>query len=572
MDGNNMNPMGPDPNLIYGQNPQPMQPDFGGQPQPMQPDFGAQPQAPMGGQPGMVYQDPGYGQQPPVGGQPGFGGQPGGPNPPKSGGSKTGLIIGIIAGAVVLLGIICAVLFVSSRNIKGAEEVSVKFMNAFSELDFPTMVECIPDELKDDDAFEFLNDEETESSLALLKGFGFKIEVVLLGIICAVLFVSSRNIKGAEEVSVKFMNAFSELDFPTMVECIPDELKDDDAFEFLNDEETESSLALLKGFGFKIDDIEVKESRRIDPKKLTKDFNADHGTKMKFSNAAEVDVKGTMFVSFLGESQEAEMDYTFTCGKSKGKWYIVNLDDHGEGVLDEDIVEEEPTTEEEVDKEEPTTEDEEETASDDNADQESSDDDDEVGSITEILDKNTCPSKVAEVPAGVEDDPSSMSFALDGKAFKLPQKVSDLDSDWVLDDEYFTKGDEELDAGDTSGSYQYKNSNYDDWFYLYISTCNPTDDTVAYEDSQIRTFNADIKWIDEGGAYPEVILPKGITWGSSLQDVYDAYGDADSIYTYDDETVYLYYYFEHGDELCIQLDYEKGVNSIEYYSWSWNYD
>ena len=29
MDGNNMNPMGPDPNLIYGQNPQPMQPDFG---------------------------------------------------------------------------------------------------------------------------------------------------------------------------------------------------------------------------------------------------------------------------------------------------------------------------------------------------------------------------------------------------------------------------------------------------------------------------------------------------------------------------------------------------------------
>ena len=494
MDGNNMNPMGPDPNLMYGQPQQPMQPDFGGQPQPMQPDFGAQPQAPMGGQPGMVYQDPGYGQQPPVGGQPGFGGQPGGPNPPKSGGSKTGLIIGIIAGAVVLLGIICAVLFVSSRNIKGAEEVSVKFMNAFSELDFPTMVECIPDELKDDDAFEFLNDEETESSLALMKGFGFK-----------------------------------------------------------------------------IDDIEVKESRRIDPKKLTKDFNADHGTKMKFSNAAEVDVKGTMFVSFLGESQEAEMDYTFTCGKSKGKWYIVNLDDHGEGVLNEDIVEEEPTTEEEVDKEEPTTEEEEEEASDDEADQESSGDD-EVGSITEILDKNTCPSKVAEVPAGVEDDPSSMSFALDGKAFKLPQKVSDLDSDWVLDDEYFTKGDEELDADDTSGSYQYKNSNYDDWFYLYISTCNPTDDTVAYEDSQIRTFDADIKWIDEGGAYPEVILPKGITWGSSLQDVYDAYGDADSIYTYDDETVYLYYYFEHGDELCIQLDYEKGVNSIEYYSWSWKYD
>ena len=571
MDGNNMNPMGPDPNLMYGQpqpmqsdfggqpqpmqpdfggQPQPMQPDFGGQPQPMQPDFGGQPQGvqpgfggqpqpmqpdfggqpqpmqqgfggqpqaaqpgfggqpqpmqpdfgaqpqPMqqdfGAQPGMVYQDPGYGQQPPVGEQLGFGAQPGGPNPPKSGGSKTGLIIGIIAGAVVLLGIICAVLFVRSRNIKGAEEVSVKFMNAFSELDFPTMVECIPDELKDDDAFEFLNDEETESSLALLKGFGFK-----------------------------------------------------------------------------IDDIEVKESRRIDPKQLTKDFNADHGTKMKFSNAAEVDVKGTMSVSFLGESQEEEMDYTFTCGKSKGKWYIVNLDDHGEGVLNEDIAEEEPTTEKEVDKEEPTTE--EEEASDDEADQESSDDD-EIESITDILDKNTCPSKIAEVPAGVEDDPSSMSFALDGKVFKLPQNVSELSSDWVLDDESFTKGDEELDPDEIASVYRYKNSNYDDSFYLYICTGNPTDTAVAYGDSQIRSFDADINFLVDGGEYPEVVLPKGITWGSSLQDVYDAYGDADFISKYGDDAIYLGYNFDNGDDLYLNLDLEKGVTEIEYACWSWMYD
>jgi hypothetical protein len=75
-----------------------------GQPAPQNP-YGQQPgqpgqygQQPQPGQPGQYGQPPQYGQQP-YGGQPGY---PGGGPPPKK--SRTGLIIGIVLAAVLVLG------------------------------------------------------------------------------------------------------------------------------------------------------------------------------------------------------------------------------------------------------------------------------------------------------------------------------------------------------------------------------------------------------------------------------------------------------------------------------------
>ena len=330
---NNMNPnqMGPDPNMMSGQQPQAPQQDFGQQPQapqqfggPQQ-QFGGQPQAPqqfggqpdqqfggpqqqfggqpqqqfggqpqqfggqpqqqfggqpgqqfgqqpqnqygqpqMGAQPGMVYNDQ-PAQQP---GGPGMGGPKQPPKPPKEGGSKTGLIIGIVAAAVVLIGLIVA----------------------------------------------------------------------------AVVVLGGRNIKGAEEVSVKFMESFGELDFDTMKECIPEVLLDEDDFDFV-DEDAET-IELMKSFDFKIEDIEVVSSERLDPKDVAAEFNADHDTDIKLKNAASVDITAKMSMSVFGEEDSEDIDYTFTCGKMKGKWYIIDLDDHGEGFDDEEEMVEEETEEE----------------------------------------------------------------------------------------------------------------------------------------------------------------------------------------------------------------------------------
>ena len=89
-----------------------------------------------------------------------------------------------------------------------------------------------------------------------------------------------------------------------------------------------------------------------------------------------------------------------------------------------------------------------------------------------------------------------------------------------------------------------------------------------------KDFDADIDFCDTDN-YPEMILSKGITLGSSLQDIYDAYGDADTIYMgYDNSYVYLYYYIdEYGfDELVLEVSFEDGLQRIEYNNWNWDKD
>jgi hypothetical protein len=99
----------------YGQEPYSRQPSYPAQPPYPQPTYGQQPYA---GQsyPQQPYQQQPYGQQPyqqqpygqpPYGQQP-YAGQPGYPPPPKK--SHAGMIIGIVAGVVVLLGAVAIVL------------------------------------------------------------------------------------------------------------------------------------------------------------------------------------------------------------------------------------------------------------------------------------------------------------------------------------------------------------------------------------------------------------------------------------------------------------------------------
>ena len=531
MDENNMNPMGPDPNLFSGQpqqpqfdQAQPQQPQFN-QAQPQQPGFqpqqpqfdqaqpqqpqqpGFQPQGQPGvqqpGGPGMVYQDPAYGQPPQQPGGPGMG-QPGAPQPPKKG--NVGLIIGIIAAVVVLIGVLVGVL-ISSRNINGAKDVSLKFVESIGNLDFQSALECVPEELRDNEDFGFVNGD---------------------------------------------------------------------------DEEMQQTIDLLKGFGFSIDDVEITSAERLDKKDIKEknaDFNTENGTNVKFKNAAKVDVTGIVSMSFLGQEKSEDLDFSFICAKIKGKWYIVDVDDHGEGILDgeEELEEEEEEAEAaEAEAEEQDTEEEDATEASEDAedvsqDDEESSDGEDISSIEDVLDKSTAESHVVDVPDGVSDDPADLTFSFEGDVYTITFPVADLGSDWVCEESYFYKEDEELDAGDTASTYNYDNSKYDDYFYLYIGTCNTTEDTIAYKDSDVRSIDADIAYCDEDN-YPEMILSKGITWHSSLQDIYDAYGEPSSLYEgYDGEYIYLYYYFDHSDELCLTVDYEDGVTGIEYYGWSWNY-
>ncbi|MCR5226117.1 MAG: hypothetical protein K6E27_02740 [Eubacterium sp.] len=506
---------------------QPQQPQGGqfGKPQgapqqaPQGGQFGGQPQQPQGSNPygqqassaptpGMVYNDKpaggagGYGQPGGQFGGPGSGG-PKPPQPPKSGGNKTGLIIGIAAGAVVLIGIIVAV----------------------------------------------------------------------------ILALGGKNIKGAEEASLGFVQAYSDLDFETMRSYVPDEIADDDDYEF-NEDDTEEMQELLESFGFELKDPEIVESERIDPKATAKEMNDKFDTSFKFKNAARVVVDATMSITFFGETSEDEVEFEFTCGKIGGKWYIIDCEDNSEEVLEEEEEEEEEDVEDDTESETDTDADETETATideDEEGDPSGNAEDgdyEDISSIAEVIDMSTAESHVVAAPEGVPEDYKEMTFSFEGKTLTMPFALADLGPDWVLNEDYFYKDDEELDPGEYSSSNAHENSNYDDWFDLYLSTCNPTDGTLAYADTYVKDFDADIDFCDTDN-YPEMILSKGITWGSSLQDIYDAYGDADTIYMgYDNSYVYLYYYIdEYGyDELVLEVSFEDGLQRIEYNNWNWDKD
>ena len=133
----------------YGQadagqtNPQPAAPQFGGMGQPQMNGMG-QPQMNGMGQPGMngMPQQGMPGQAPY--GQPGFGG----PTPAQPAKPKKGLIIGIIAAAVVVLAVAFVLIFKGGFGAKGGasspEAVAQQFIEAMNDQDVDKMAALCP--------------------------------------------------------------------------------------------------------------------------------------------------------------------------------------------------------------------------------------------------------------------------------------------------------------------------------------------------------------------------------------------------------------------------------------------
>lgn len=189
----------------------------------------------------------------------------------------------------------------------------------------------------------------------------------------------------------------------------------------------------------------------------------------------------------------------------------------------------------------------------------------DITTLEEALAYNNAPSCIATVPSGVPNSIDQVTFSFDGIIVKMPEKISTLGTDWVIDGDMSEK-DKELDSGDKATSYNYINSNYDDGFILDISAKNFADETVSYEDAWIQYFTCNLEFCKTDN-YPEVILPGGITWGSSVQDVYDAYGEADRIFavsTY----IRVDYYFDqmHSKGISLTIDYDKGLTKVFIYS------
>ena len=384
--------------------------------------------------------------------------------------------------------------------------------------------------------------------------------VVLIGGGIAAYFLffrsgsGSSDIKGAEAVCKEFLEAYSDLNVDKMFKCVPEEFTEGVGMGDLSGDkkEVEQTLEFLKGM-FEIDDIKILESEMLsdsDLSSVTDKVNSRNNTNLTFDKGAKVKASFVVKVSLFGQSQEEESEITFTCGYRNKRWYIIDSSDNGSNDDYEEITTEEITEVE-------TTESDSDNDLDDSTEADQDDDDDEEVPFT-----STAPSKVVEAPAGMSENLEDMELSFDGKVLKVPFALSEFPSDWKLVFE-LDEDEKTIAAGETSYSRGYRNEKYDSACNAYLNVKNETDKDIPYEEGSVIGVTISIAY-NNGGEIPEVILPKGITWGSNEDDIKAAYGDDYSVYdTSDGDTRTLTFNMnDYKDTISLYIDKEDGLNYI----------
>lgn len=165
--------------------------------------------------------------------------------------------------------------------------------------------------------------------------------------------------------------------------------------------------------------------------------------------------------------------------------------------------------------------------------------------ITEDKEDNAVEAVVSDE---LSDDWKDMQFQLNGQVFTLPCDYSAIEAlGYTLDssETEYTNG-YILNANDTTLSSI--NLVNEEGAKIMVGFINTDDEAKDILECQIWSVTADITYED---VVPDLVLPGGITWGATLEEVEDAYGmvgDEDNIYisdlgytayTYNEDSKYL---------------------------------
>ena len=162
-----------------------------------------------------------------------------------------------------------------------------------------------------------------------------------------------------------------------------------------------------------------------------------------------------------------------------------------------------------------------------------------------------------------------MIFSMDGEVYQLPFAYSGIKDTWTfnLSDYGYDKG-YVLNPGDkVVGTIQLKNNQYSK-VRCTVGFMNTGEEVKDILDTDIWSFSMDIS---SAGQYPEVMLPEGITWGSSEDDIIKAYGKPEeepyvsgepgyTVYNWFDDFMYkmkLTVYKDGGLKVITLENYEK---------------
>ncbi len=131
----------------------------------------------------------------------------------------------------------------------------------------------------------------------------------------------------------------------------------------------------------------------------------------------------------------------------------------------------------------------------------------------------SAPAKTATANTELSDDIYSQQVEIDGVVYTFPVENIQpfLDNGWTTDKPL----DFSLPAQTTTSGYSFKNS---DGHVIVLSFCNVTDTTQEAMNCSVYSLSFSTYAAGKGAS---VILPKGITMGSSYDEIIAAYGAAD---------------------------------------------
>lgn len=174
----------------------------------------------------------------------------------------------------------------------------------------------------------------------------------------------------------------------------------------------------------------------------------------------------------------------------------------------------------------------------------------------------------AKTTGAVSADWRDFQFAFDGQVYTMPIDYKTIaDAGWTFDiADYGYEDGYVLNSGDkTTSTIDLENDKYED-VDVSIGMTNTGDKACDITEGQMWAFGCDITFTDDDEPRPEIELPGGLTWGSTVEDVIAAYGEPEDEPYYSESLGYYSYEYETEDynKLSLIVYKDKGLTEFDF--------
>lgn len=167
-------------------------------------------------------------------------------------------------------------------------------------------------------------------------------------------------------------------------------------------------------------------------------------------------------------------------------------------------------------------------------------------------------------------DWNEKEIVIQGTSLKIPFDFKEMEKlGWSIDPETFDDEDMSVASGDVKSSVGLINDEFGD-FYLCADFFNAGNNACDITECKITSLYLD-GMTDDGIKLPDIVLAGGITWGSTAEEVVEAYGEPEDEPFFNEELGnYIYSYFSENGFLELDILEDGGVKRISIYDYDYD--